>query len=211
MSNEPTTMCSGRFRKICSAAIICTGLAFCSPRALCRTGCSPDSDAQAFTVGAGSFIRLPLGRFLLVRKDGHIGAIRITSISPDATAQARGSEWIGRIDYESYYGISSSQLGQSGGTKHTGQLAFGRMKGLGFHYSWQPGNNKALIGSWQFGFSAPDMMFMGKYMGDFGFEFAPTAACELRAIPISDTRLRWFHYDRNSQYKLLVSDLPGTH
>jgi hypothetical protein len=68
-----------------------------------------------------------------------------------------------------------------------------------------------LIGSWQFGFSAPDMMFMGKYMADYGFEFAPTAACDFSAIPISDARLRWFHYDRNSQYKLPISDLLGTH
>jgi hypothetical protein len=102
MSNESKRMWSSRFRKVCSAAIICAGLIFGSTYALGQTGCSSDVNAQAFTVGAGSFIQLPLGRFLLVRKDGHIGAIRITSISPDTTVQTKGSEWIGRIDYESY-------------------------------------------------------------------------------------------------------------
>jgi hypothetical protein len=205
---QSATIWSGRFRELCSAALICVYLAFIPPRALCQTNCSPEDDTQTFTIGAGSFISLPLGRFLLVRKNGHIGAIRITSISPDKSVQPRGSEWVGKVAYESYYDLNSGSFIQ---TVHTGQLEFGCLKGVGFHYSWQPGNNKALIGPWKFGFMNPLEMFMGKYMEDSGFEFAPTASCDITAIPIHDDHLRWFHYDRDTQNKLPVSGLPGNH
>ncbi len=194
------------FGKLCSIILVFIGLAVMPSNALGQTGCSPEDDTQTFTIGAGSFIRLPLGRFLLVRKKGHIGAIRITSISPDKSVQPRANEWVGKVGYESYYDIDRGAFIL---TAHTGQLEFGRMKGVGFHYSWQSGNKEALIGPWEFGFIAPYEMFMGKYMEDSGFEFAPTAACDIKAISIHDDNLRWFHYDRDTQSKLPVSDLPG--
>jgi hypothetical protein len=83
-------------------------------------------------------------------------------------------------------------------------LHFGRIKGFGFHYSWQSGNLVAAVGPWKFSFFGPDGMFMtavNVWHGindDSGLEFAPTSETNITNLNASDPKLRWFHYDKNA-------------
>src|SRR5580692_4824857 len=50
---------------------------------------------QKFVIEGGT-VKLPVGAFMLVRKNGAIGAIRLVKIDPV------GAEWLGKSTYESY-------------------------------------------------------------------------------------------------------------
>jgi hypothetical protein len=180
------------------------GLACCSS-VFAQSPCSHEG-VLSFQVGAGNYVRPPIGRFLLVRKDGHLGAIRILASHHENDPSPRANEWIGTVDYESLFSEDPSQLHSA--PRHFGQVRFGRMKGFGFHYSWQSGSGKTFVGPWQLRMDGPDSILVGKYVDDKRYEFAATSACSLETIPDSK-ELQWFHYDRNTQHKFLVADLPG--
>jgi len=142
---------------------------------------------------------------LLIRKGDQLGALRLNQITPDAVTQPRAGEWLGDVSYESYY-ISGTQfaLNSPSSKKHVATLHFGRIKGFGFHYSWQSGNLVALVGPWKFSFFGPDGMFMTTVSfwnginEDSGLEFAPTSETNIAKLNASDPRLHWFHYDNNA-------------
>jgi hypothetical protein len=174
--------------------------------------CSADSRADdlatRFIVSAGT-VKMPIGAFLLVRKNGQIGAIRLTNIDPTAT------EWVGKSTYESFFQPDSSgSLLAKNVVRRTGELNVQPSKGPGRGvYIYQPGPYKAQIGKWTFAFNNPSMMAMSDAsfwtgVGDHGYEFAPTSACNLSEVDAHDKRLKWFRYDRNASVTLPLSDLP---
>jgi hypothetical protein len=174
----------------------------------------PEDAPRGFVIGGGS-VSLPIGAFLLVRQVSSLRAIRLTTIKHDLTVQPSGSEWIGTMDYESYYQPNGTNaLDAPNTTKQVGKLVYGRYKGVGFHYSWQPGNRFALVGPWRFSFSGQNWMGMSTYsrwngVEDRGFEFAPTSACELSEIDPHDSKLKWFRFDRNfNSTTFPLTDLP---
>ena len=150
----------------------------------------------------GPGVNLPLGKFLVIRKGDQIGALRLTKITNDTTTKPKAREWIGNIDYESYF---SKGLGSPLATAavHRGTMHFGRIRGFGFHYSWQSGNTEAIVGPWKFAFFDQDGMFMTTVdfwhgiNNDSGLEFAPTAATRIAQIDPKATDLQWFGYDVN--------------
>jgi hypothetical protein len=183
-------------------------------QARCPLDKQPEDAPRGFVIGGGS-VSLPIGAFLLVRQVSSLGAIRLTTIKHDLTVQPRGSEWIGTMDYESYYQPNGTNaLDAPNTTKQVGKLVYGRYKGVGFHYSWQPGNRFALVGPWRFSFSGQNWMGMSTYsrwngVEDRGFEFAPTSACELSEIDPHDSKLKWFRFDRNfNSTTFPLTDLP---
>jgi hypothetical protein len=193
-------------------AIVAVGLALNSaaaqPQTRCKVDTRPDELATRFIISAGS-VKMPLGAFLLVRKDSHLGAIRLTSINTTAT------EWVGKSIYESFFQPDSSRpLVAENVVKRTGELNVQRLKGPGRGiYVYQPGNVTALIGGWRFGFGSPSMMTMSDTsfwtgVGDHGYEFAPTSACDISEVDAHDKRLHWFRFDRNASITLPLSDLP---
>jgi len=151
-----------------------------------------------------SGVNLPLGKFLLIRKGDQVGALRITQITPDTQSKPRAGEWLGSVAYESYF-ISkpSDSFSQSANSKHLGELKFGRMRGFGFHYSWQSGDLKAIVGPWKFLFFAQDGMFMTAVdfwngaIHDSGLEFAPTNITEVDLLDPRERELHWYPYDEN--------------
>jgi hypothetical protein len=161
----------------------------------------------SFQVGAGNYVRVPMGRFLLLRKDGHVGAIRILASRHSDDPLPRAHEWIGTVDYESYFSDDPNQFHSA--SRHFGQISFGRIKGFGFHYSWQSGAGKTIVGPWELRIDGQDSIIVGKYVDDKRYEFAPTSACSFDAIP-NAADLQWFHYDRSTNHTILLSDLPGS-
>jgi hypothetical protein len=152
----------------------------------------------------GSGVNLPVGKFLLIRKGNEVGALRLTRISQDTKTKPRAREWLGTVAYESYFADTGNLLGNSSVVKVSDELRFGRIKGFGFHYSWQSGNMTARVGLWKFLFFDEDGMFMttiDRWHGadyDSGLEFAPTGVTELAHINPQDPRLHWYRRDPNT-------------
>jgi len=162
----------------------------------------------------GPGVNLPIGYFLLIKKDDQVGALRILKITPDYHAQPRAGEWIGTVDYESYFS-GSPKTPLAKGKKVSGTLHFGRIKGFGFHYSWQSGNEEAIVGPWKFRFFDQDGMFMTSVNfwdginHDSGLQFAGTRARTVDRIVPSDPGLRWFGLDNNREIPCPVIPVEG--
>jgi hypothetical protein len=163
-----------------------------------------DEASTRFVISIGT-VTMPVGAFLLVRKQGQIGAIRLTSIDPAA------SRYEGKFNYESFFSATGSL--PLDGDHRTGQLDIGPTKGVHAVYTHAGGNHDAHIGRWTFHFSYPTLMEMSdssfwRGYGEHGYEFAPTSACQLSEVDISDKRLHWFRWDRSTQVSLPLADLP---
>lgn len=166
-----------------------------------------DDVATRFVVSLRT-VRLPIGAFLLVRKNGQVGAIRLTGIDPAAT------EWLGKSTWESFFQPDrSGSLQAKNVVRLTGELDVRSPKGVHSLYSYGAGQRDAHIGKWTFSFGSPTLMPMSDASfwagrGDHGYEFAPTSACSLSEIDTTDKRLRWFRWDRSTQVTLPLADLP---
>ncbi len=152
----------------------------------------------------GSGVNLPVGRFLLIRSGNQVGALRLTRIAPDTNTKPRAGEWLGTVTYESYFADGGHTLSDSAVVKTSDELRFGRIKGFGFHYSWQSGSMTARVGPWKFLFFGEDGMYMTTYERWNGvdhesdLEFAPTGTTELAHINPKDPRLHWYRRDPNA-------------
>ncbi len=160
--------------------------------------------AEQFVVGSGEVV-LPKGVFLLVRKSGEIGALRFSAIQ-------QGKEvGTGSATYESYLlADGSNSFRSSNIQRRTGNNELKPLKGIG-RISFQPGRDRVRIGHWSFRSTSPGTVSMWPYRGsqrDYGYEFAPTSARDVREIDPTDERLRWFRYDRNSRVAMPVANLP---
>jgi hypothetical protein len=137
-----------------------------------------DNLATQFVI-RGTSIQMPVGAFLLVRKNGEIGAIRLTNIDPAVT------EDYGKFTYESYFPSDAAGLFRSGKlVRHEGELDVRPSNGTRGIYC-QPGLHKASVGKWPFAFDVPSRMHMSGisfWKEDHGYEFAPTSACSLWEI-----------------------------
>ena len=177
-----------------------------------QSRCPQDTRAEdvatRFVIHGGA-IKMPLGAFLLVRKSGQIGAIRLTSIDPNAT------ELFGKSTYESIFERNASPTTFSrNAVTQNGELDVQDLKGPGRGiYIHRPAGYKAHIGKWTLDFKTPDSMWMSGSslwtgQGDHRFEFAPTSACQLSDIDATDKRLRWFRFNRDATVTLPLADLP---
>jgi len=187
-------------------AVIALSGSFGKAQSRCPADNRNSIHATQFRIG-GSSIQLPIGAFLLVRKNGQIGAIRLTNIDSAATDD------LGKSTYESFFQADHSGLFPSGSStliRHRGELEIKPEGGLMRGFAYQPGPHKALIGKWSFSFVTPDMMWMAPYhrSPNKDYEFAPTSACDLSQIDATDKRLRWFRYDPNASVVLPLADLP---
>ena len=152
---------------------------------------------------------MPVGAFLLVRKNRELGAIHLVSVEPG------NSEWLGKSVYESYF-QSDGTMSLSGpkAERQTADLNVQPSRGPGRGvYVYKPGGYKAKVGKWSFGFDGPMKMEMSDTsfwtgVGDHGYEFAPTSACNVSEIDALDKRLKWFRFDRNAHVTLPLAELP---
>jgi hypothetical protein len=76
----------------------------------------------------GTTIKMPVGAFLLVRKDGQIGAIRLVSIDVKAT------EYLGKSTYEAFFPADQSGSFLSGNGNVVRQSAVIEIKPEGGFY-----------------------------------------------------------------------------
>ena len=198
--------------KIASLAVsvgIALSCGLARPQSSSATATQTDDPTASFKIAAGS-VRLPVGAFLLIRKDGELGVIRVTSIEKTCDP-----ELVGKSKYESYYQPDGSRsLVAKDTVRRTGDLDLRNSKGPGRGiFIYRPGQYQAYVGKWKFRFSSPNMMGMSDAsfwttLGDHGYEFAPTSAHSLSEIDATDKRLKWFRYDRNASVILPLAELP---
>jgi hypothetical protein len=158
-----------------------------------------------FIVGPRATL-MPVGVFILVKKDKSVGAIRFTSIE-------HGSEFgTGKATYESYFQADSTKsFVDKSVVKKSGIIDLRPLTGIG-RFAFQTGNDRVDIGPWSFSSSFPGNLDMWPYRGDsqdYGYEFAPTSAQSVAEINISDSRLRWFRFDPDASITLKVSEMPN--
>lgn len=175
-----------------------------------QTRCPQDKrsgeEATHFRVSIGA-LTLPVGAFLLVRNGSQLGAIRITSVEPAA-------KYEGRSNYESFFLPNKGTSFTGSGVDHqTGDIFIGETVGVHAVYVHTKGHNKTKIGPWTFWFPYPSTLDMSpasfwKGSHDQGFEFAPTSACEVSEIDMTDKRLRWFRWDKTTQVDQPLAELP---
>lgn len=196
-------------RKVFQAVVV--GIVLSGQVVIAQTRCALDNRADnlatQFVISAG-YVKMPIGAFLLIRKNGEIGAIRLTSIDPT------GTEWYGKFVYESYFqGDGSDSFLAGNVVRQTEELNLRLERGLGRPFMYQPGPYMARIGKWKFPFGKPSMITMSDIrfwsgIGDHGYEFAPTSACNVSEIDVHDKRLRWFRFDWDAHITLPLADLP---
>ncbi len=186
-----------------TVAVVSSGLLACAQSAQAGAG-RGKSPASKFVVGPSTLL-MPQGAFLLIKKGRKIGAVRFTSIE-------QGSKLgTGRATYDSYFqGDGSGSFQALNVHKRTGFIDLKPLKGIG-RASFQFGKDKVQVGKWAFRSGYPGSIDMWPYRGsekDYGYEFAPTSARDVREIDAFDKGLRWFRFDKDSQVTLQVSDLP---
>jgi hypothetical protein len=155
---------------------------------------------------AGASIQMPVGAFLLIRKNGQLGAIRLVRVDSGERTDN------GTSAYESYFVANSSDpLTGTTTVRHSGELDIRPLKGPGRDlWIYKTGAYRVLVGKWVFGFVTPDTIWMlpDHHNSDHGYEFAPTSACDLSQIDSNDKRLRWSRYNPDGSVILPLSDLP---
>jgi hypothetical protein len=187
---------------------VCIVMMLCAMRGWTQSGClthPPDEGSAGVFVITGLIVQMPVGAFVLIRKNGSLAAIRLTS------ADHTNTEYLGKSTWEAYFQADSSQpLSSSNAVRTTGSLDIKPRVGS-FHHSHQPGQDTAHVGPWTVTFPGPNAMFLsdnGFWHGVFDkhIDFAPTSACKLSDIDPHDSRLRWFH--NTSQYGHDRLELP---
>lgn len=175
-----------------------------------QTRCPQDkrsgADATQFKVSIGA-LTMPVGALLLVRNGSQLGAIRITSVEPAA-------KYEGKSNYESFFLPDKTTSFAGSGVDHqTGDIYIGETVGVHAVYVHTKGHYRTKSGPWTFWFPFPTTIDMSpatfwKGPHDQGFEFAPTSACEVSQIDVTDKRLRWFRWDKTTQVDLPLAELP---
>jgi hypothetical protein len=167
---------------------------------------SPTKESDApkvqFVIGP-SYVLMPEGVFILIRKGREIGAFRFSSIQKNADNN-------GKSTYESFFqGDESGSFVNSNVVRRTGEIEIKSMRGFHF-FAWQPGQNKLLVGKWWFGCLSPNLVNMSTHFSeeDEGFEFAPTSAQKVTEIDPMDSGLKWFRYNADTSVRIPVSNLP---
>ena len=148
----------------------------------------------------------PLGRFLLIRKDKRVCAVRFTKAqrghdAKPATTFNSGEESFS-AEYDWYFQEDGSgDFTQPGVLSGHEQLAMKPLKGIG-RLAFQTGQIYVECGAfdklfWRY---PTWVTFYGKSSrGDYGIELAPTKWTEIQEVNVHDPRLKWYRYDENRE------------
>lgn len=146
----------------------------------------------------------PLGRFLLIRKDKRVCAVRFTKAQRGHDAKPgttfNSGEESFSAEYDWYFqGDGSGDFTQSGVLSGHEQLARKPLKGIG-RFAFQTGQIYVKCGPFKLRWMFPTRVAFystGVTPGDYGIELAPTKWAEIKEVDVLDPRLKWYRYDAN--------------
>lgn len=140
----------------------------------------------------------PLGKFLLIRKDASVCAIRFLEYQRGNDAKAPTPFSSGEESFYAKYECSCRGEGGRGFSNVTSaELNKRPLRGIG-RLAFQTGETNVKCGRFKLPWSYPtrvSFQIYGTKLGDHGIELAPTRWTDINEINASDARLHWFRYD----------------
>jgi len=178
-------------------------LAMATAIALLAASAEPAVTTAAVEV-AQSQVCIPEGYFLLVRRNGSVGAIRLEHV------KALKEPGTGEADYQSYFSQDGTALTSPMAVRRHGKVKDAALAGLG-RLAVQPKDTRLQVGPFSFDYGFPGCVGMnqaGKAELDEGFEFAPTDVVDLAKLD-PDGPWRWFRVEKNRRIRLSLGELRG--
>lgn len=175
-----------------------------------------------------SGVEIPLNRILLIRKDAQYCAIKFTqcwaetdeeSMQKYATQIAKGGDIANHFRdisekkyaaYESFYqGDGTGNFANNNVEINEGKVSWLPLRGPFRPFIYQPGDTHVKCGSYKLGWEYTTFLSVipaGKYMGDYGFELAPTPWTDIKEVNIKDQRVKWYRYDEKRERVFIPID-----
>lgn len=151
-------------------------------------------------------VSAPLGRFLLLRKDKMVCAVRFTKAQRGHDAKPATTFNSGEENFSAEYdwysqGDGSGDFTLPGVLSGHESVARRPLKGIG-RLAFQTGQIYVECGTfdklfWRY---PTWVSFYGKSRrGDYGIELAPTKWAEIKEMDVHDPCLKWYRYDENRE------------
>jgi len=154
-------------------------------------------------------VSAPLGKFLLIRKDASVCAIRFLEYRRGNDAKAPTLFSSGEESFYAKYECFCRGEGSGGfGNVTTGELNKRPLWGIG-RLAFQRGETNVRCGRFKLPWSYPtrvSFQIYGTKLGDHGIELAPTRWTDIKEVNVSDTRLHWFRYDEGRKVTYIRSE-----
>jgi hypothetical protein len=153
----------------------------------------------------------PLGRFLLLRKDSSLCAIRFTEFhrGNDAKSPTVFSSGEESLDAK-YECFCQSDRGGGFGGATLGRVDKRASWGIG-RFAFSSGDTNIRCGGFKLPWMYPTRVSFhidGTKLGDQGIELAPTRWSAINEVNVTDAKLRWFRYDENRKVTYIpIGDL----
>jgi len=154
----------------------------------------------------------PLGKFLLIRKDASVCAVKFTEYhrGNDAKAPTVFSSGEESLDAK-YECFCQSERGGGFGNPTLGEVNKRASWGIG-RLAFGGGDLNVRCGPFKLPWMYPARVSFhieGTKLGDQGIELAPTRWSAINEVNVSEARLRWFRYDASRKVTYIPSeDLP---
>lgn len=149
-------------------------------------------EPERVTISGGG-VEVPLGRFLLIRKDHEYCAVIITRAWSGKTDE----DWYGT--YASYYQDDGSGDFSKEVLVKNAELSSPKPRGIG-RLSFSFGNKDICCGPirlhWA-GYGRVSFYGSDEEVRDHGIELAPTKWTDISQVNVFDSRLKWYRYDDN--------------
>jgi hypothetical protein len=175
-----------------------------------------------------SGVEIPLNRIMLIRKNAEYGAVKFiktwTELDEEvlkkyANYMNHGADMADHYrdistkkyaTYESYYqGKVTGNFSESNVKMMRETASWLPLRGPVRPFIYQPGNARVQCGPfklvWQYK-TCVSFIPSGKYMGDYGFELAPTPWTGIKEVNIKDPRIKWYKYDEKRERVFIPID-----
>jgi hypothetical protein len=137
-------------------------------------------------------VRIPLGKFLLVRKDNNYGAVKLTE---SRAGQKEGEEFAKYISF--YQADGSGDFSRPNVQITQGELRKCKLFGIG-RLAFDFGNKDIRCGPIRLTWSPKGWVRFystKQEQGDHGISLAPTAWEEISQVNVFESRIVWYKYD----------------
>ena len=192
-----------------SNAVAETDLEFLNRVSENRDTLKPD-DAIVFWGGVAA----PVGRFLLIRRDGATCAVLFKNFRRGGDAKRGTTFNTGEehlfADYDWYFqNDGSGDFTKENVKQGLGKVAYGPLVGIG-RLAFQTTNQTVSCGSIKLNWTYPDIVkfYYGSKRENTKVELAPNSWCSLSEVNVNDSGIKWFEMDGNRLTTIIpVSDL----
>ncbi|MBN1103927.1 MAG: hypothetical protein JXL84_10985 [Deltaproteobacteria bacterium] len=141
---------------------------------------------------APNAVMVPMGHFLLIKKNNEYCALKFLSYWNENHGQDRYATYI------SYYqGDGTGNFTKDTVQLHKGELSFPKPRGVG-RLSFSFGKKEVICGPIRLFWAGNGYIYFhreGQEQGDHGIELAPTKWTDISQVNVADHRLKWYRYD----------------